>query len=52
VEERDTIDSGREVSPLKKADDAVVLDNSHLTREEQLQWALNMAKKIIEENES
>lgn len=52
VEERDTIDSGRKTSPLKKADDAVVLDNSHLTREEQLQWALNKAKEIIEENES
>jgi len=51
VEERDTIDSGREVSPLKKADDAIVLDNSHLTRDEQLQWALNKAKEIIEENE-
>lgn len=51
VEERDTIDSGREVSPLKKADDAIVLDNSHLTRDEQLQWALNKAKELIEENE-
>ncbi|SHJ65337.1 cytidylate kinase [Tangfeifania diversioriginum] len=51
VEQRDTIDSGREVSPLKKADDAIVLDNSHLTREEQLQWALEMAKEIIEEHE-
>ncbi|MGM0621447.1 MAG: (d)CMP kinase [Bacteroidota bacterium] len=51
VEERDTIDSGRKVSPLKKADDAIVLDNSHLTREEQLKWALDMAKEIIEENE-
>jgi len=51
VEERDTIDSGREVSPLKKADDAIVLDNSHMTREEQLQWALEKAKELIEENE-
>lgn len=49
VEDRDTIDSGREVSPLKKADDAVVLDNSHLTREEQLQWSLNKAKEKMEE---
>lgn len=47
VEERDTIDSGREVSPLRKADDALVLDNSHLTREEQLQWSLNKVEERI-----
>jgi cytidylate kinase len=53
VETRDTIDSGREVSPLKKAGDALVLDNSHLTREEQLHWSLERAKeKMEEENES
>jgi cytidylate kinase len=46
VNERDTIDSSRKVSPLKKADDAIVLDNSFLTREEQLEWALNKAKGI------
>jgi len=47
VEERDKIDSTRAISPLKKADDALVLDNSHLTREEQLQWTLNKVEKII-----
>lgn len=53
VESRDTIDSGREMSPLKKADDAMVLDNSQLTREEQLQWSLERAtEKMEEENES
>lgn len=52
VEERDSIDSGREVSPLKKADDALVLDNSYLTREEQLQWSLERAKEKMEEDES
>src|SRR5574343_334460 len=40
---RDQIDSTREFSPLRKADDAIVLDNSHLTREDRkstrLQWA-------------
>ena len=46
VEERDQIDSSREVSPLKKADDALVLDNSNLTREEQLQWTLNKVEEI------
>jgi CMP/dCMP kinase len=48
VEERDSIDSGRDVSPLKKAEDAIVLDNSHLTREEQLYWSLKKAKEIVE----
>ena len=48
VEGRDKIDSSRAVSPLKKADDAVVLDNSHLTREDQLEWAINKVKEIIE----
>jgi CMP/dCMP kinase len=47
VEARDSIDSSREVSPLKKASDAIVLDNSHLTREEQLQWSLNKVKEIL-----
>lgn len=47
VEERDKIDSTREVSPLKKADDALVLDNSNLTRQEQLQWTLNKVEEII-----
>lgn len=48
VEERDSIDSTRETSPLRKAEDALVLDNSFLSREEQLQWSLDKAKKIIE----
>jgi cytidylate kinase len=38
VKERDYIDQNREVSPLRKADDAILLDNSHLTIEEQKQW--------------
>ena len=40
VQERDYIDSHREVSPLRQAEDALVLDNSHLTCEEQNQWLL------------
>ena len=40
VQERDYIDSHREVSPLRQAEDAIVLDNSTLTREEQNQWLL------------
>jgi len=38
VQERDYIDSHREVSPLRKADDALLLDNSNMTIEEQNQW--------------
>jgi len=40
VQERDYIDSHREVSPLRQADDALLLDNSHLTIEEQNEWLL------------
>lgn len=45
LEMRDYIDSNREVSPLRKADDAIVLDNSLLTREEQLKLVLHWAKE-------
>ena len=38
LQERDYIDSHREASPLSKADDAIVLDNSHMTMEDQLNW--------------
>lgn len=44
VQERDYIDSHREVAPLRQADDAVVLDNSNLTREEQSAWLLKLAQ--------
>ena len=40
VQERDYIDSHREVSPLRKADDAIELDNSNMTIEEQKEWLL------------
>ncbi len=50
VEERDYIDSNREFSPLRKAADAVELDNSHLTHQEQFNRALAMAKRIIEKD--
>lgn len=48
LEHRDHIDTHREESPLYKADDAIMLDNSILTREQQLRLVLNMAKKVIE----
>ena len=40
VQERDYIDSHREVSPLRKADDAIELDNSNMTIAEQKEWLL------------
>lgn len=40
VEERDYIDSHREVSPLRKADDAIELDNSNMTIAEQKAWLM------------
>jgi len=45
VEERDYIDSHREVSPLCKADDAIELDNSHMTIGEQKQWLMEQFQK-------
>lgn len=42
---RDYIDSHREVSPLRKAADAIELDNTHLTEKEQLDFALKLVKK-------
>ena len=45
LEMRDYIDSHREISPLKKADDAIVLDNTNLSPDEQFQKALYWAKE-------
>ncbi len=50
VEERDYIDTHREDSPLVMADDAVEIDNSHLTREEQFEAVLDLATTIINED--
>ena len=47
VQERDFIDSTREASPLKKADDAIVLDNSTMTREEQLNWVIQKVEERL-----
>lgn len=49
VQERDYIDSHREVAPLCAAPDALVLDNSNLTREQQSAWLLERAKEVIGE---
>ena len=45
IEERDHLDQTRAVSPLRKADDAIVLDNSHMTIDEQMVW---VEKLIVE----
>ena len=45
LEMRDYIDSNREISPLKKADDAIFIDNTNLTLEQQLKLALNFFEK-------
>ena len=47
LEMRDYIDSNREISPLRKAEDAIELDNTSLSIKEQLQMALQTAKEKI-----
>lgn len=49
VVERDHLDQTREVSPLRKADDALLLDNSEMTIDGQLQWLCEQYKKIAEQ---
>ena len=48
VQERDYIDSHREISPLRKAPDAIELDNSHMTIAEQSAWLMELIKQKIE----
>ncbi|WGK94273.1 MULTISPECIES: (d)CMP kinase [Flavobacterium] len=50
VEERDYIDTHRDDSPLVMAEDAVEIDNSHLSREEQFEAVLDLVNAIINEN--
>ena len=45
VKERDRIDTSRAVSPLRKADDAIELDNSHMTISEQKEWLVARFRK-------
>lgn len=47
VKQRDFIDQSREVSPLRQADDALMLDNSELTVEEQKKWLLEQFNKVV-----
>lgn len=45
---RDYTDSNREISPLRRAEDAIILDNSHISPEDQLELALKWAKEKME----
>ena len=48
VKERDYLDTHREISPLRRAADAIELDNSDMTIEQQNRWMLEKAKEKIE----
>lgn len=45
IRTRDHLDETRSESPLRRANDAIDLDNSNMTREEQFHWALDLVKK-------
>ena len=47
VRDRDRADETREISPLRKAADAVVLDNSHMTLDEQMEWVMQRVEEKI-----
>ncbi|PKL80396.1 MAG: cytidylate kinase [Ignavibacteriae bacterium HGW-Ignavibacteriae-4] len=47
ISDRDDFDSSREISPLRKADDAQVIDTSNITIEEQTNLVIDLANKII-----
>ena len=48
VEQRDYIDQHRAVSPLRRADDALLLDNSHMSIDEQKQWLLEQYARVMD----
>ena len=47
IAERDMIDSGREISPLRKADDAYVLDNTEMSVKQQMEWFRKILEQIF-----
>ena len=51
VQERDCIDSHREISPLTQAPDAIVLDNSDMTIPQQQAWLLKLTKEAVSASE-
>ena len=48
IQERDSLDSTREVSPLKKAEDAIEVDTSDLTIEEQVRLVVERVRGVVE----
>ena len=50
VKERDRIDSSREISPLRQADDAILLDNSNLTIPQQNEWLMEQYLRVVNES--
>jgi cytidylate kinase len=50
VVERDYIDRNRDESPLMRADDALILDNSYLGQTEQLNWALEQVNRVLNDH--
>ena len=50
LEKRDKIDSGREVSPLRKAEDAIEFDNSALTPEQDFNYLLEKIREVLDKN--
>ena len=50
IEERDKFDSTREIGPLKKADDAIEIDTTNLTIDEQVEIVLKKAYELINQN--
>lgn len=49
IRERDRIDSTREVSPLRQADDAVLLDNDDMNHQQQIQWLMDLYHSIVKD---
>ena len=47
---RDITDENRDISPLKKADDAILLDNSKMTVEKQMAWVMEIIDRLLNEN--
>jgi len=50
IRKRDHIDSTREDSPLKQAEDAIVLDNSEMTVDEQMDWFREVFQRVMDGN--
>ena len=52
IADRDRIDSGRVTSPLKRASDAVLLDNSEMTIQDQMEWFFEIFGKVLNDGPS